>query len=125
MPRLDGVEAIADTVDGPVELVIVVDEGVDLAGDGPQFDRDHVVEHPAPVREAGHVAANAGPECSGIAVLGGIEVFSRSMSACTGPVKLVKPVIRPLGMPVSRIASRSSLGLLDLTSAARFGNAPG
>src|ERR1700689_4846209 len=31
----------------------------------------------------------------------------------------------PVGMPVSRIASRSARGLPDLTSAARLGNTPG
>ena len=54
-----------------------------------------------------------------------IEVFSRSMSASTEPVKLVKPLISPAGMPVSRIASRSARGLPDLTSASRLGNTPG
>ena len=33
------------------------------------------------------------------------------MSACTGPVKFVKPGTIPAGIPVSRIASRSARGL--------------
>jgi hypothetical protein len=45
--------------------------------------------------------------------VGGIEVFSRSMSACTGPVKFVKPAMSPFGIPVSRIASMSALALPD------------
>ena len=59
--------------------------------------------------------------------VGGIEVFSRSMSAWIGPVKLVKPGMMPGGIPVSRMASRSARGLPDLTSAARLANgaAPG
>ena len=39
---------------------------------------------------------------------GGIATFSRSMSAWVGPVKFWKPGMSPLGMPVSRIASRSA-----------------
>src|SRR5580704_16013726 len=57
--------------------------------------------------------------------VGLMEVFSRSMSASTFPVKLVKPGTMPAGMPVSRIASRSALGLPEATSAARLGNTPG
>ena len=47
------------------------------------------------------------------------------MSACTGPVKLVKCGTIPAGMPVSRIASRSARGLPVAFSAARCGNTPG
>ena len=54
-----------------------------------------------------------------------MEVFSRSMSASTGPVKLVNPGTIPAGMPVSRMASRSARALPAATSAARFGNTPG
>jgi len=39
--------------------------------------------------------------------------------------RLVNPAIRPAGIPVSRMASRSARGLADLTSAARLGNTPG
>src|SRR6266704_2281584 len=42
--------------------------------------------------------------------VGAIEVFSRSMSDSTGPVKLVNPGMMPAGMPVSRMASRSARG---------------
>jgi hypothetical protein len=58
-------------------------------------------------------------------VAGGIEVFSRSMSICFGPVKFWKPGMTPAGMPVSRIASRSARGLPEALSEARLGNTPG
>ena len=56
---------------------------------------------------------------------GGIAVFRRSMSDRTGPVLFWKPGMIPLGIPVSRIASRSARALPDFTSAARLGNTPG
>ena len=54
-----------------------------------------------------------------------MEVFSRSMSAWIGPVKLVKPGTMPVGIPVSKMASMSARGLPDLFSASRCGNTPG
>ena len=42
---------------------------------------------------------------------GGMATLSRSMSACVDPVKFWNPGTTPDGMPVSKIASRSALGL--------------
>ena len=50
---------------------------------------------------------------------GGMAMFRRNMSAWVPPVKFWKPGTTPVGMPVSRIATRSALGEL---SVARFGN---
>ena len=67
-------------------------------------------------RPFGNPAASppSSPKMFGLFVgVGAIEVFSRSMSASTGPVRLVNPVISPAGMPVSKIASRSARGFPD------------
>ena len=54
--------------------------------------------------------------------LGAIAMFNRSMSAGVVPVKFWNPGMIPDGMPVSRIATRSSLAA---ASPASFGNTPG
>ncbi len=47
------------------------------------------------------------------AVAGGMAKLSRSMSACTVPVKFWKPGTTPEGIPVMRMAVRSArLGVL-------------
>src|SRR5580693_1905411 len=95
-------QPVGEQARGGVGHELLVDQRVRDSGDGPQFDRYHVVGHPAAVREAAGV--------------GRIEVFSRSMSASTGPVKFWNPGMMPAGMPVSRMASRSARGFLEATS---------
>ena len=64
-------------------------------GDRPQFDGDHVVEYPPPVREPGQIPADH-PE--DVRVRGRVmAMFSRSMSACSGPVLFWKPGTIPAG----------------------------
>ena len=62
-----------------------IDERIGHPGDGAQLDRDDVVEHAAPVRVAGQVAADH-PEGFGFELAGGIAMLSRSMSAMVEPV---------------------------------------
>jgi hypothetical protein len=65
------------------------------------------------------------PNAFASSLVGGMAVFRRSMSACTSPVLFWKSSIRPSGMPVSRIATRSARAVLALFSSARLSNSPG
>ena len=94
-----------------VGLVGLVDQRVGDAGDRAQLDGGDVVEHPATIGESGRVAADEAQVARVRPTSEAMAMFSRSMSACTAPVKFWKPGTMPAGMPVSRIAARSARGL--------------
>ncbi len=88
-----------------------------------------VVTSSKTLRPLGNPAASMpiNPRLLGLCRVGGMAMFSRSMSAWTVPLPVTfwKPGTMPAGIPVSRIASRSARGLPEALSAARLGKTPG